>query len=116
MTLLFLCEQYLAAAKAYLRGIERRIQTRLNPDVYSLTTVFISRWDKATMGSLTSPESAPWFILISIHYAAPIDAFFRLRYQGPREVQKCLRNVSHSPICAGYGGVLQCTKTPSCGV
>jgi transaldolase len=49
VTLLFSREQYLAAAEAYLRGIERRIQAGLNPDVCSLTSVFISRWDKATM-------------------------------------------------------------------
>ena len=49
VTLLFSCEQYLAAAEAYLRGIERRIQAGLNPDVCSLASVFISRWDKATM-------------------------------------------------------------------
>ena len=48
-TLLFSREQYLAAAEAYLRGIERRIQAGLNPDVCSLASVFISRWDKATM-------------------------------------------------------------------
>jgi transaldolase len=49
VTLLFSREQYLAAAEAYLRGIERRIQAGLNPDVCSLGSVFISRWDKATM-------------------------------------------------------------------
>ena len=49
VTLLFSREQYLAAAEAYLRGIERRIQAGFNPDVCSLASVFISRWDKATM-------------------------------------------------------------------
>jgi transaldolase len=49
VTLLFSREQYWAAAGAYLRGIERRIQAGLNPDVCSLASVFISRWDKATM-------------------------------------------------------------------
>jgi transaldolase len=49
VTLLFSGERYLAAAEAYLRGIERRIQAGLNPDVCSLASVFISRWDKATM-------------------------------------------------------------------
>jgi len=32
-----------------------------------------------------TPESAPWFRLISLHYALPYHAFFRLRYEGPRE-------------------------------
>jgi len=49
VTLLFSREQYLAAAEAYLRGIERRLEAGLNPDVCSLASVFISRWDKATM-------------------------------------------------------------------
>jgi len=49
VTLLFSREQYLAAAEAYLRGIERRIQVGLSPDVCSLASVFISRWDKATL-------------------------------------------------------------------
>ena len=52
VTLLFSHEQYQAAAEAYLRGIERRIQAGLNPDVCSLASVFISRWDKATMGKV----------------------------------------------------------------
>jgi transaldolase len=50
VTLLFSREQYLAAAGAYLRGIERRIAAGLNPDVPSVASLFISRWDKATMG------------------------------------------------------------------
>jgi transaldolase len=49
VTLLFCAEQYTAAAKSYLRGIERRIAAGLNPDVRSVASVFISRWDKATM-------------------------------------------------------------------
>jgi riboflavin biosynthesis pyrimidine reductase len=32
-----------------------------------------------------APESAPWFRLISIHFALPYHAFLRLRYEGPRE-------------------------------
>ena len=35
-----------------------------------------------------TPESSPWFRLISIHYAVPHHAFFRLRYEGPRELQE----------------------------
>jgi transaldolase len=52
ITLLFSREQYLAAADAYLRGVERRIEAGLRPDVYSVASVFISRWDKATMGKV----------------------------------------------------------------
>jgi transaldolase len=47
VTLLFSAAQYLAAADAYLKGIERRVADRLNPDVTSVASVFMSRWDKA---------------------------------------------------------------------
>ena len=47
VTLLFSREQYLAAADAFLRGIERRIAAGLNPKVDSVASVFISRWDVA---------------------------------------------------------------------
>jgi transaldolase len=50
VTLLFSREQYLAAAEAYLQGIERRLAAGLNPLVWSVASVFISRWDKAVMG------------------------------------------------------------------
>jgi transaldolase len=50
VTLLFSREHYLAAAEAYLRGIERRITAGLNPVVGSVASVFISRWDKAVSG------------------------------------------------------------------
>ena len=55
VTLLFSREQYLAAAEAFLRGIERRIEAGLDPDVGSVASVFISRWDAAVMGKV--PES-----------------------------------------------------------
>jgi transaldolase len=47
VTLLFSREHYLAAADAFLRGIERRIEAGLRPDVGSVASVFISRWDVA---------------------------------------------------------------------
>src|SRR5215510_14517205 len=47
VTLLFSREQYLAAADAFLRGIERRIEADLDPNVGSVASVFISRWDGA---------------------------------------------------------------------
>jgi transaldolase len=47
VTLLFSREQYLAAAEAYLRGIERRIAAGLDPKVRSVASIFISRWDVA---------------------------------------------------------------------
>lgn len=47
ITLLFSAEQYLAAAEAWLRGVESRAAKGLNPDVRSVASVFVSRWDKA---------------------------------------------------------------------
>jgi transaldolase len=47
VTLLFSREQYAAAADAFLRGIERRIAAGLKPDVGSVASVFVSRWDAA---------------------------------------------------------------------
>jgi len=47
VTLLFSREQYMAAADAFLRGIERRIAAGLQPDVGSVASLFISRWDAA---------------------------------------------------------------------
>jgi transaldolase len=47
VTLLFSNDQYVAAAEAYLRGIERRIAAGLNPRVGSVASLFISRWDVA---------------------------------------------------------------------
>jgi len=47
VTLLFSREHYVAAAEAFLRGIERRIDAGLNPQVASVASVFVSRWDAA---------------------------------------------------------------------
>ncbi|HEY1335920.1 MAG TPA: transaldolase [Bryobacteraceae bacterium] len=55
VTLLFSREQYLAAAEAFLRGIERRIDAGLNPNVGSVASVFVSRWDAAV--ATKAPEA-----------------------------------------------------------
>ena len=55
VTLLFSPEQYLAAAEAYLRGIERRIVGGLNPNVGSVASLFVSRWDVAVTGKAPAP-------------------------------------------------------------
>jgi transaldolase len=55
VTLLFSPVQYLAAAEAYLKGVERRIAAGLPADVGSVASVFISRWDGAVMGKV--PEA-----------------------------------------------------------
>ena len=55
VTLLFSREHYLAAADAYMRGLERRVAAGLSPDVRSVASLFVSRWDKATMEKLPAP-------------------------------------------------------------
>jgi transaldolase len=52
VTLLFSAEQYIAAAGAYLKGIERRVDSGLDPNVGSVASVFMSRWDKAVEGRI----------------------------------------------------------------
>jgi transaldolase len=55
VTLLFSSEQYLASAEAYLRGIERRIAAGRGPRVFSVASLFVSRWDKA-VADVVSPD------------------------------------------------------------
>jgi transaldolase len=55
VTLLFSREHYVATAEAFLRGIERRIDAGLKPNVASVASVFISRWDVAVMDKV--PDS-----------------------------------------------------------
>jgi transaldolase len=57
VTLLFSREQYVAAADAYLRGVERRIEAGLNPAVGSVASLFISRWDAAVSGKVPAELS-----------------------------------------------------------
>jgi transaldolase len=47
VTLLFSTEHYVGAADAYMRGLERRVEAGLNPDVASVASLFVSRWDAA---------------------------------------------------------------------
>jgi len=52
VTLLFSREHHLAAADAYMKGIERRIEAGLDPDVASVASIFMSRWDVAVTGEV----------------------------------------------------------------
>jgi len=52
VTLLFSHEHYTAAAEAFLRGIERRIDAGLKPEVGSVASLFVSRWDAAAAGKV----------------------------------------------------------------
>src|SRR3984885_11720782 len=51
VTLLFSAEQYAAAAEAYMRGIERRIAAGLNPNIASVASLFVRRWDVSVAGT-----------------------------------------------------------------
>ena len=52
VTLLFSRDHYVAAAEAYIRGLERRLADGLPLDVRSVASIFVSRWDKAVMGKV----------------------------------------------------------------
>ncbi len=58
MTLLFSREHYVAAAQAYVRGIERRVAAGLNPHVGSVASIFVSRWDAAVAGKVPAALQA----------------------------------------------------------
>jgi len=82
VTLLFSREQYVAAAEAYLRGIERRIGAGLNPQVGSVASIFISRWDVAVAGKV--PEALNNRLGIAIAgrtYKAYLDLLSDARWQ-----------------------------------
>jgi len=54
VTLLFSREHYLAAAAAYMRGIERRLYAGLDPNVASVASIFVSRWDVAVKDEVSA--------------------------------------------------------------
>ena len=60
VTLLFSREQYVAAAEAFLRGIERRIAAGLNPNISSVASLFISRWDVGREQGACSTQEPAW--------------------------------------------------------
>ena len=82
VTLLFSREQYLAAADAYAKGIERRIAAGLPTNVGSVASVFISRWDVAV--STKVPEDMKDKLGIAIAqrtYKAYVDLLATPRWQ-----------------------------------
>jgi transaldolase len=82
VTLLFSREQYLAAAEAYLRGIERRIAAGLDTKIGSVASIFISRWDVAV--SKTVPDNLRDKLGIAIAgrtYKAYVDLLATPRWQ-----------------------------------
>lgn len=95
VTLLFDRGQYLAAADAYMKGIERRIQAGLNPAVASVASLFVSRWDAAMIDDVPSELRAKLGVAVGQQaYAAYRDLIAsdrsqRLANQGAR-VQRLL--------------------------
>jgi len=82
VTLLFSCEQYVAAAEAYLRGVERRISAGLNPQVGSVASMFISRWDAAVAGKVPETLSNRLGIAVAGRiYKAYLDQLSNPRWQ-----------------------------------
>jgi transaldolase len=55
VTLLFSPEQYIAAADAYMKGLEKRVDAGLSPDVRSVASIFLSRWDVAVAATVPAP-------------------------------------------------------------
>jgi transaldolase len=82
VTLLFSREHYLAAAEAYLRGLERRVASGLDPQVASVASLFVSRWDAASAGKL--PEGLRNRLGIAVAqlaFAAYLDLLSSARWQ-----------------------------------
>jgi transaldolase len=82
VTLLFTRDHYLAAAEAYMRGLERRVAAGLSPDVRSVASLFISRWDKATMDKVPDSDRDKLGVAIGQQvYAAYRDLLDSNRWQ-----------------------------------
>ena len=82
VTLLFSREHYLAAAEAYLRGIERRIAAGLDTKIGSVASIFISRWDVAVAGKVPDDLRDKLGIAIAGRtYKAYVDLLVSPRWQ-----------------------------------
>ena len=109
VTLLFSREQYLAAAEAYLRGIERRLAAGLNPLVWSVASLFISRWDKAVLGEVPTALRDQLGIAIARRsYKA-----YRELLDSPRWL-RCSTQVPARNACCGPAPAPRTPKPPTC--
>jgi len=81
VTLLFSTAQYVAAAEAYLRGIERRIEAGLPADVASVASLFISRWDGAVAGKAAGLDNKLGIAIGMQAYKAYADILADARWQ-----------------------------------
>lgn len=90
VTLLFSPEHYLAAAEAYMRGVERRVEAGLSPVVGSVASVFMSRWDAAVLDKVPDGLRDTLALAIGLKtYAAyrellDSDRWQKLKNQGAR--------------------------------
>ena len=83
VTLLFSREHYLAAAEAYLRGIERRIAAGLDPKVGSVASLFVSRWDVAVKEDASPQHRNRLGIAVAMRtYKAYRDLLASARWEG----------------------------------
>ncbi len=83
VTLLFSREQVLAAAEAYMRGIERRLAAGLDPNVASVLSLFVSRWDVAVKPEVSAPLHNRLGIAIATRtYQAHSELLASQRWQG----------------------------------
>ena len=82
VTLLFSREHYLAAAEAYLRGIERRVDAGLSPRVQSVASLFVSRWDAAVKQESSPPVHTRLGIAVAMRcYKAHCDLLASARWR-----------------------------------
>jgi transaldolase len=82
VTLLFSREHYVATAEAYLRGVERRIDAGLNPQVGSVASVFVSRWDAAVASKVPAELNNQLGITVANHiYGAYRNLLTSARWQ-----------------------------------
>jgi transaldolase len=90
VTLLFSADQYLAAADAYLKGVERRVAAGLDPAVGSVASVFMSRWDTAVAKQVPADLADKLALAVGLDvyraYRALMssDRFQRLENEGAR--------------------------------
>jgi len=83
VTLLFSSAQYVAAAEAYMRGIERRMAARLDPKVACVASLFVSRWDVAVKDKVQAGFRNRLGIAIAMRtYKAYRDLLASKRWQG----------------------------------
>jgi transaldolase len=90
VTLLFSTEQYLGAAEAYMRGVERRVEAGIDPAVPSVASIFVSRWDVAVKDQVSAELRNRLGIAVATHayraYREVLDSerFQRLANEGVR--------------------------------